>query len=309
MRLAPIALVFLSVLFPFFSAPVPAQAADCTFVLGFATLHDMIPNVVGICAVDEHHNPVNGDGLQETTMPNGNQGLLVWRKADNWTAFTDGFRTWINGPFGLRERLNTDCFFWEICTPAGPTAPAGTTVAFTSVTGASVGGTASASVHTAPGLTCAIEYWGPLGHDRVENGALVAKQTDGSGNVSWSWVIAAGTPSGTGTVRVNCGGVVATSNITIGTPSITVAFTQVNGAAPGGNPSVAVHTVARATCTIDYSGPLNRYHWNNQGNATQADWNGNVSWSWPIPADTPAGNGTVTVTCNRASATAPVPVS
>jgi len=26
--------------------------------------------------------------------------VLVWRKADNRTAFTDGYRTWINGPRG-----------------------------------------------------------------------------------------------------------------------------------------------------------------------------------------------------------------
>jgi hypothetical protein len=40
-------------------------------------------------------------------------GLLVWRKADNWTAFTDGYRTWINGPAGIQQRLNTQRFSWE----------------------------------------------------------------------------------------------------------------------------------------------------------------------------------------------------
>ncbi len=39
--------------------------------------------------------------------------MLVWRKADNRTAFTDGHRTWINGPDGLVERLNTERFAWE----------------------------------------------------------------------------------------------------------------------------------------------------------------------------------------------------
>jgi hypothetical protein len=38
---------------------------------------------------------------------------MVWRKADSWTAFTDGYRTWINGPFGLQQRLNTQRFPWE----------------------------------------------------------------------------------------------------------------------------------------------------------------------------------------------------
>src|SRR5439155_10452091 len=39
--------------------------------------------------------------------------LLVWRKADNFTAFTDGYRTWVQGPFGLQKRLNTERFAWE----------------------------------------------------------------------------------------------------------------------------------------------------------------------------------------------------
>ena len=38
----------------------------------------------------------------------------MWRKADNWTAFTDGYRTWINGPHGLQARLNTEQFDWEV---------------------------------------------------------------------------------------------------------------------------------------------------------------------------------------------------
>lgn len=85
-----------------------AGATGCTFQLGFAALHSQIPAIVGNCQVDEHHNPDNGDGLQETT-----NGLMVWRKADNWTAFTDGYKTWINGPSGLVSRLNTERFSWE----------------------------------------------------------------------------------------------------------------------------------------------------------------------------------------------------
>ena len=57
---------------------------------------------------------------------------MAWRKADNWTAFTDGYRTWINGPNGLVMRLNTERFVWEadyeaitnpqpIATPPRPT--------------------------------------------------------------------------------------------------------------------------------------------------------------------------------------------
>ena len=92
------------VIFP----PRAAEAANCQFTLGFKTLHDLIPTVVGDCVTNEQHNPANGDGLQLTT-----RGLLVWRKADNFTAFTNGSETWVNGPFGLQVRLNTARFTWE----------------------------------------------------------------------------------------------------------------------------------------------------------------------------------------------------
>lgn len=85
-----------------------AQANSCQFVLGFAILDSMIPPQVGQCLENEQHNPNNGDGLQHTTG-----GLLVWRKVDNWTAFTDGFHTYVNGPTGLEYRLNTQRFSWE----------------------------------------------------------------------------------------------------------------------------------------------------------------------------------------------------
>lgn len=84
------------------------RADDCEFVLGFATLRNLMPRIVGQCLENEHHNPANGDGLQRTA-----NGLLVWRKSDNFTAFTDGSRTWVNGPFGLQQRLNGQRFFWE----------------------------------------------------------------------------------------------------------------------------------------------------------------------------------------------------
>jgi hypothetical protein len=46
---------------------------------------------------------------------------LVWRAFDNWTAFTDGYRTWVNGPLGVQQRLNTECFSWEAgCVGAQP---------------------------------------------------------------------------------------------------------------------------------------------------------------------------------------------
>ena len=89
--------------------PAFAQSASsCQFVLGFAILHDSLPSIVGNCVDDEGHNPANGDGLQHTAT-----GLLVWRKADNFTAFTDGFHSWVNGPGGVEERLNQQRFSWE----------------------------------------------------------------------------------------------------------------------------------------------------------------------------------------------------
>jgi predicted peptidase len=87
--------------------PVLAQPQP-QFVLGFKTLADMIPDIVGQPLENEHFNPQNGDALQMTT-----HGLLVWRKADNWTAFTDGATTWVDGPYGLQGRPDDTRFAWE----------------------------------------------------------------------------------------------------------------------------------------------------------------------------------------------------
>jgi hypothetical protein len=87
-------------------APAAANA-NCAYILGFATLHDLLPGVIGGC-LDNQAFAANGDALQHSTG-----GLLVWRKADNWTAFTDGYRTWVNGPLGVQQRLNSERFSWE----------------------------------------------------------------------------------------------------------------------------------------------------------------------------------------------------
>ena len=87
------------------------------FQLGFLQFANMsVPgdrgrkmvDIFGTPLKDEVHNPANGN----TEQPTAN-GLLVWRKVDNWTAFTDGYQTWINGPYGVQGRLNTDRFGWE----------------------------------------------------------------------------------------------------------------------------------------------------------------------------------------------------
>lgn len=105
------------------ASPAPAAtprsvSSPCRFVLGFEALHDLIPQTVGTCLDDEWHDPQSGDGLQHTT-----RGLLVWRKADNHTAFTDGYRTWVNGPQGIQKRLNSQRFAWEANPDGLPVVP------------------------------------------------------------------------------------------------------------------------------------------------------------------------------------------
>jgi len=86
-----------------------AQSTGCYFQLGFANLAAQIPEAVGKCTANERFNPANGNAEQPTE-----KGLLVWRKADNWTAYTDGYRTWLAGPDGLQDRLNDGPrFAWE----------------------------------------------------------------------------------------------------------------------------------------------------------------------------------------------------
>jgi peptidoglycan/xylan/chitin deacetylase (PgdA/CDA1 family) len=104
----PTALTAAAAILLLFVAPAGAQVPGCRFQLGFAALRAEIPAAVGDCLEDERHSGENGDALQRTTG-----GLLVWRKADNWTAFTDGSRTWVNGPHGLQTRSNAERFDWE----------------------------------------------------------------------------------------------------------------------------------------------------------------------------------------------------
>jgi hypothetical protein len=70
------------------AAAPPEQAAPCQFVLGFAQLRSMVgAEVVGDCLENERRDR-NGDMVQRTP-----RGMLLWRKFDNVTAFTDGHRT------------------------------------------------------------------------------------------------------------------------------------------------------------------------------------------------------------------------
>lgn len=90
------------------------QAAGCHFQLGFATLHEALPAQIGQCLEDESY-AANGDSLQHATG-----GLLAWRKSDNLAAFTDGFHTWVLGPSGVQERLNSERFAFEHDQPSLP---------------------------------------------------------------------------------------------------------------------------------------------------------------------------------------------
>lgn len=87
--------------------PPPGSTPPCQFRLGFAELARLVGPQVGKCLEDQHPTPA-GDAEQRTSS-----GLMVWRAADNWTAYTDGYRTWINGPNGLEQRLNAQRFPWE----------------------------------------------------------------------------------------------------------------------------------------------------------------------------------------------------
>jgi hypothetical protein len=122
------------------AAPAYAQAAPgCQFILGFQTLHAMDPADIGNCT-DNQAFAANGDAQQHTS-----NGLMAWRKADNWTAFTNGYWTWINGPNGLAKRLNTQRFSWEAnpgglpVADAAPAAPPPTLTSF-DITDSTLGG-------------------------------------------------------------------------------------------------------------------------------------------------------------------------
>lgn len=105
---------------------LPAAADGCQYILGFKALHDLIPGEIGGC-LDNQAFAANGDAIQHTwgkvvgdpTDPGARAdgalhgGILVWRKADNWTAFTNGFLSWVNGPYGIQVRLNSQRFSWE----------------------------------------------------------------------------------------------------------------------------------------------------------------------------------------------------
>ena len=127
-----------------------AVAADCEFVLGFKALRDLIGHeIVGECLENEHFSE-NGDSTQATTG-----GLLVWRNADNHTAFTDGNHTWINGPNGLQQRLNSERF------PREPDYAPGGGISTPTPQPASAQATRSSAPHPTFGLASGSPWPGP----------------------------------------------------------------------------------------------------------------------------------------------------
>jgi hypothetical protein len=126
-RLAATLIVAVTLVLLYGTVDVNGQAS-CRFVLGFATLREQVgADKVGQCLEDEHFNLDNGNAEQRTSG-----GLMVWRKIDNFTAFTDGGTTWVNGPNGVQNRPNSERFSWErdpvtaptVARAAQPAAPA-----------------------------------------------------------------------------------------------------------------------------------------------------------------------------------------
>jgi len=87
---------------------VESGGSPCRFVLGFKAFRDLDPTDVGACLDMEAHDPATGDAVQHTSG-----GVLVWRKADDRIAFTNGSWTWVAGPHGLGRRRNDERFAWE----------------------------------------------------------------------------------------------------------------------------------------------------------------------------------------------------
>lgn len=81
------------------AAPAAAQTG-CRFVLGFGALSSQIAARVGNC-LDNERSMANGDSTQPTST-----GLLTWRRANNFTAFTDGADIWVTTPNGARATIS-----------------------------------------------------------------------------------------------------------------------------------------------------------------------------------------------------------
>ena len=84
-----------------------------------------------------------------------------------------------------------------------------------SITGATPGGNASATVAAPPNTRCTIAYTMPDGREGQLPG-LGPKTTDAQGKATWTWYIATNTPRGIGMVAITCGGITRSERILIG---------------------------------------------------------------------------------------------
>ena len=93
---------------PSSGATPPPTSGPCQYILGFKALHDQI---VGHRRPLRNQRILERDRRLESDHPGRPDGL---RKADNWTAFTNGSMTWLNGPCGVQMRPHAGPFFsWE----------------------------------------------------------------------------------------------------------------------------------------------------------------------------------------------------
>jgi len=75
------------------------------------------------------------------------------------------------------------------------------------------GQVATLGAHYTPGVLCTIVVHYKSGPSKAQG--LGAKQTDGSGNVSWSWIIGTNTTRGQWPITVTCGSASAQSYINV----------------------------------------------------------------------------------------------
>lgn len=85
------------------------------------------------------------------------------------------------------------------------------------------------------------------------------------------------------------------------TPTITrlgFGFVKVQGAPPGGNARVEVHTLPRSSCSLAYRPPSSLASAAQPLGTRVADSSGRITWVWQISPLTHPGTGQVSVTCN-----------
>jgi len=111
------------------STAVRTPAPGCTPSATFSSLRAQLGESVVGSGLECARYTEAGDQVQATT-----KGQFVWRRADNWSGFTNGSRTWVLVPTGVASRSNDQRFEWEsdygapgtvpYAPPAPPPAPA-----------------------------------------------------------------------------------------------------------------------------------------------------------------------------------------